>query len=278
VAALTGAAGTIIESYRYDAYGQPSILDGLGAPVPPDAWGVPHSAAANPWLFTGRQFDEEAGLFFYRARYYDAGKGRFVQRDPFEYVDGMNLYEYATSAPTKFTDASGMVCCGQINLKSLCSLGEGCTRGQECAWVPAAGIPGSTGDYLGQCGCRAKPQKTGESVMCSLFKLTESGMKMAKLADDTTKFVKLTGDLAGATGNIMGILGQMSRNGRPAGSSGVVGPSQETIDKVEDVGKDIGLSIGLHKLLGLWGILVDACTMKSAGRGSEAGDTPGSRP
>ena len=51
-------------------------------------WGTPHSAIGNPYPFTGRQLDEETGLYFYRARYYDSVKGRFLQRDPGGYVDG----------------------------------------------------------------------------------------------------------------------------------------------------------------------------------------------
>jgi RHS repeat-associated protein len=58
-------------------------------------------------MFTGRQLDEEAGIYFYRARYYDALKGRFLQRDPLDYESGINLFEYAKSSPTNRVDPSG---------------------------------------------------------------------------------------------------------------------------------------------------------------------------
>jgi hypothetical protein len=35
-------------------------------------------------------------------------KGRFLERDPLEYTDGMNLYEYAKSNPITFADPNGM--------------------------------------------------------------------------------------------------------------------------------------------------------------------------
>jgi RHS repeat-associated protein len=108
VAAITDASGTPVERYSYDAYGAVSVTTGAGVPVPANAWGAPHSAIGNPWTFTGRQIDEEAGLYFYRARYYDAAKGRFVQRDPLVYVDGMNLYQYVRSRPTRVTDPDGL--------------------------------------------------------------------------------------------------------------------------------------------------------------------------
>src|SRR5262249_20969802 len=110
VEAVTDAAGNVAERYAYDAYGLSAIFNGAGAPIAPNPWGTPHSAIGNPWMFTGRQFDEETGLYFYRARYYDPLKGRFLQRDPLEYVNGSNLYEYVTSDPINFGDPTGLEC------------------------------------------------------------------------------------------------------------------------------------------------------------------------
>jgi RHS repeat-associated protein len=106
--ALTDASGNVVERYAYDVYGNVSILDPSYSPLPPNSWGTPHSAVSNFWLFTGRQLDEESGLYFYRARYYDGFKGRFLQRDPVGYGEGMNLYEYVQSSPPNHTDPSGL--------------------------------------------------------------------------------------------------------------------------------------------------------------------------
>src|SRR5262249_10115668 len=57
VEAVTDSAAAAIERYAYDAYGAPTITDGAGVPVPPNAWGTPHSAIGNPDLFTGRQLE-----------------------------------------------------------------------------------------------------------------------------------------------------------------------------------------------------------------------------
>jgi RHS repeat-associated protein len=109
VAAISDDAQAVVERYAYDAYGKATITDGSGTPMPPNAWGTPHSAIGNPWLFTGRQLDEEAGLYFYRARHYDSEKGRFMQRDTLGYVDGGNLYEYVKGNPTRWTDPEGQL-------------------------------------------------------------------------------------------------------------------------------------------------------------------------
>lgn len=107
IEAITNSTGVPVECYAYDAYGSASVNNCLGTAVPPNAWGTPHSAIGNPWMFTGRQFDEESGVYYYRARSYDPAKGRFLQRDPDESVNATNLYEYGLDNPLKFLDPLG---------------------------------------------------------------------------------------------------------------------------------------------------------------------------
>jgi RHS repeat-associated protein len=111
--AVSDGAGNVVERYAYDAYGKVTVTDGLYVAVPLTSWGTPHSGIGNRVLFTGRELDEETGLYFYRARYHDAAKGRFLQRDPLGYVDGLNLYCYVRNRPTKFLDPTGKVMTAQ---------------------------------------------------------------------------------------------------------------------------------------------------------------------
>ncbi|NRF68875.1 RHS repeat protein [Aquincola sp. S2] len=111
VEAVTDAGGNVVERYAYDAYGRVQVLDAGGTPLAQNSWGTPHSAIGNPWLFTGRQLDEESGLYHFRARQLDPAAGRFLQRDPAGYRAGLNLYEYVRSRPLDYTDPSGMVPC-----------------------------------------------------------------------------------------------------------------------------------------------------------------------
>jgi len=113
VEALTDGSANVVERVAYDAYGMPTITEETGV-VLTNVWGAARSGAGNPWLFTGRQFEEESGLYFYRARYYDAGKERFLERDPkkisFRFPQ-INLYQYVGDNPLKYSDASGMTGC-----------------------------------------------------------------------------------------------------------------------------------------------------------------------
>src|SRR5690606_11490339 len=43
-----------------------------------------------------------------QARWYDPSTGRWLQRDPLRYVDGMNRYQYVVSNPLRFNDPRGL--------------------------------------------------------------------------------------------------------------------------------------------------------------------------
>lgn len=76
---------------------------------PPLGGGV--QTITNPFLFTGQRLDILDGgnllLYDYKARVQDPLHGRFHQRDPVEFADAYNLYEYAASRPTLLTDPTG---------------------------------------------------------------------------------------------------------------------------------------------------------------------------
>ncbi|QDV47415.1 tRNA3(Ser)-specific nuclease WapA precursor [Stieleria neptunia] len=71
VNALTDSSGAIKERYTHDAYGGLSIFDGSGTARTTTAEG-------NRYSYTGREWDEELGLYHFRVRMYDAMVGRSV--------------------------------------------------------------------------------------------------------------------------------------------------------------------------------------------------------
>ncbi len=75
----------------------------------PDWTTAGSSANSNTVLYTGRTLDLLTSLYYYRARYYDAGLERFVSRDPKGYEAGdKNLYGYCSNAPLTHTDPLGL--------------------------------------------------------------------------------------------------------------------------------------------------------------------------
>jgi len=75
-----------------------------------DAWGNLEIGAAEPgYAFTGREWDPETGLYYYRARYYDPKVGRFIGEDPIGFAGGINAYTYVAGNPVNFVDPSGLV-------------------------------------------------------------------------------------------------------------------------------------------------------------------------
>jgi RHS repeat-associated protein len=85
----------------YDVFARPTIRDVNGTELSA-------GAVANPYLFTGRRYDAEEGLYYYRARYYDFATARFLQPDPTGYVDGLNMYAYVGNSPLNWGDPLGL--------------------------------------------------------------------------------------------------------------------------------------------------------------------------
>lgn len=151
VTQVTNAAGAIVEQYEYDAYGQVSFFNGAYAPLTA-------SAIGNPVLFTGQRYDAESGLYFYKARYYSPVLGRFLQRDPLGFVDGMSVYEYVFSNPVNWIDEFGL-CSSPCKKKPWWEKGlDGLQTGLDVAGlIPGFGeiadginavIYAARGDYL----------------------------------------------------------------------------------------------------------------------------------
>jgi len=101
VVMLTDSNGAAYQSYSYDAWGKVTARDASGSVITA-------SAISAPWLFTGRRFDKESGLYHYRARTYSAELGRFLQMDPIKFDAGdPNIYRYVGNDPLNWTDPWG---------------------------------------------------------------------------------------------------------------------------------------------------------------------------
>jgi RHS repeat-associated protein len=91
IVATTNAAGAVTSTRTYDAWGNIEAGD-----------------TASGFAFTGREWDAETQLYYYRARYYSAQTGHFISEDPIGFGGGLNFYSYAHNAPTNFSDPFGL--------------------------------------------------------------------------------------------------------------------------------------------------------------------------
>jgi RHS repeat-associated protein len=108
VVELTDTAGNVVETYSYDSFG-----GFLRAPPTID----------NPYTYTGREYDPETQLYYYRNRYYDPAIGRFISVDlilqlshtrswatPYllHQPQELHFYVYVTNNPINYTDPFGL--------------------------------------------------------------------------------------------------------------------------------------------------------------------------
>jgi RHS repeat-associated protein len=100
---LTNSAGTVTDTYEYDAFGNDVYHTGT---------------TPNNYLYRGEQYDPDLGLYYLRARYYNPNTGRFMSRDPLDVQprnpDGtpidprrLHKYLYAGADPVNLEDPRG---------------------------------------------------------------------------------------------------------------------------------------------------------------------------
>ena len=123
VTSLSNSTGALANTYAYDSFGKLTTSTGT---------------IVNPFQFTGREFDPETGINYYRARYYDQGTGRFISEDPIDFDGGINFYRYVENDPVDSSDPSGMST--YQCTKELHSLGHptasGKKTGVDASWNP----------------------------------------------------------------------------------------------------------------------------------------------
>jgi RHS repeat-associated protein len=94
VSAVSGHNGGTIQKVTYSAFG--GNLSETGT-------------SPNRLQYTGRENDN-TGLYYYRARYYDPEIGRFISEDPLGFGAGdVNFYVYVGNNPVNFNDPSGKI-------------------------------------------------------------------------------------------------------------------------------------------------------------------------
>jgi RHS repeat-associated protein len=95
---LADSQGYLVQRYDYGPFGEMLASEGK---------------RANSLRYTGEQWDNDVGLLYLRARWYDPSVGRFTTRDPVPGLAGLpqtqNPYVYVNNNPINLTDPSGEI-------------------------------------------------------------------------------------------------------------------------------------------------------------------------
>jgi RHS repeat-associated protein len=97
VGQLVDEQGAVQARYEYDAFGQ--VLVAAGA-----------AANDNAYRYSTKMADVESGLVYYGYRFYDAGLGRWISRDPISEKGGANLLAFVGNDAGNAVDALGQKC------------------------------------------------------------------------------------------------------------------------------------------------------------------------
>jgi RHS repeat-associated protein len=118
---LTNSAGTVTDTYEYDAFGNDVYHTGT---------------TPNNYLYRGEQYDSDLALYYLRARYYNPTTGRFMSRDAEDGVPtdpaSLHKYIYAGGDPLGAIDPTGREALFQYAVKIIRKYGPQLTLLANC--------------------------------------------------------------------------------------------------------------------------------------------------
>jgi RHS repeat-associated protein len=86
--------GVSVSYLKYDAFGN----------------SVTNIGAFNPrYTFSTKEYLDDVKLYLYAYRLYDPVAGRWTQRDPVDYLDSVNLYQFCGNNPVNVMDSFGLL-------------------------------------------------------------------------------------------------------------------------------------------------------------------------
>jgi RHS repeat-associated protein len=227
---LTDSTGTVTDEYEYDAYGNSFTKSGI---------------TPNNYLYRGEQFDPDLGLYYLRARYYNAETGRFMSIDPWNgnQFDPKTLhkYLYVGSNPVNYVDPRGRALF-EYAIESNAAIPEaklisiyGCVAGAALAAVdlildPTITASSALGTGSAILGCVV--------LMPGLNELAEGGVKIAKTAKGVLEFVSTASGWGSCAADAEEFVNAL--NGLLLGS-----PNADAIGKsIEDLGGCVSSALG----------------------------------
>jgi RHS repeat-associated protein len=235
--ALSNSAGDVTDTYDYEAFGE--VINETGT-------------TQNNYKFTGEQFDKSLDLYYFRARYYDQGVGRFTQQDLYggKAVEPITLhrYIYANVNPVSYVDPTGYFASlsgamSSLNIMSSLSAGASSTL--------ARGLLGFSGTVL-RGGVLAGSVYSAEVG----FKLRERAVQILSYGDmyggwdEAIKLYRLSGEIIKAfTGVPLSVHQSLSDADKVFGTVGKI--TKSVGDLVRIIIKGRNKTASLHDVIRL---------------------------
>jgi len=101
VVAVTNSSGNAYALYTMDAFGDVLEKGDSG-------YLYEHTTDPQPYHLTTKEYDPDARLYYFSARWYNPETGRFISPDP---LDGAVVYSFSESNPVNRTDPDGQLSC-----------------------------------------------------------------------------------------------------------------------------------------------------------------------
>jgi RHS repeat-associated protein len=134
---LSNSDGDKVELIEYEPFGKFSRNEKYG-----------NTEDVARFYFTGQRYDEDTELYYYNARYYDPGLGRFITPDIFiqrKYdPQTFNRYSYVRNNPTNLVDPSGHF------FQFIVAAVVAAVKGVAIGAVVGAGVAAVTGGDIGR--------------------------------------------------------------------------------------------------------------------------------
>jgi len=121
VTSLSNSSTSLANTYTYDSFGRLTASTGT---------------LTNPLQYTGRDFDQETGLGYYRTRYYNYSAGRFISEDPARFTGGSNFYPYVGNSPVRLADPYGLAPVDPADIALLLNLFPGAQYANGSMSIP----------------------------------------------------------------------------------------------------------------------------------------------
>ena len=172
---ITNTDGEVVQHIEYVPYGEVFIEERN------NVWNT-------PYLFNAKEFDEETGLYYYGARYYDARLAIFYTTDRYaEKYSWQSAYSYAGGNPIKYIDVNGDSIMARVNgndykydLEHRCFIDRnGCNYEEDDTYIVALSqaLQTLSESETGNCLLTELCESSSNVVICESWRNSESEVK-----------------------------------------------------------------------------------------------------